>query len=197
MTKAIDSGLLAALTSPTCQPYYAVEALFDDADGDRYDEAGYTGDRAIRLWTGLGERTITGKTYVGGGGVLQISGLEEAADLSAKGASVTLSGISPSIMSLALSEPYQGRFVRILLGEASQSSTMEVFSGLIDKMDIAHSSESVTITLTIESKLVTLQRSNIRRYTSANHKLRHPTDTFFDAVSSLADKEIVWGREVS
>jgi hypothetical protein len=197
MTKAIDSGLLAALTSPTCQPYYAVEALFDDIDGDRYDEAGYTGNRAVRLWTGIGNRSIGGATYIGSGDILQISGLEEAADLSAKGASVTLSGISPSIMSLALGEPYQGRFVRILLGEASQSAYLEVFSGLIDKMDISHSGESVTIGLAVESKLVTLQRSNVRRYTSANHKLRYQTDTFFDTVSSLVDKEIVWGREVS
>jgi hypothetical protein len=55
----------------------------------------------------------------------------------------------------------------------------------------------VTITVAIENKLVTLQRPNIRRYTSANHKLRHPTDTFFDFVQALQDKEIAWGRTVS
>lgn len=197
MTKSIASDLLTALNEPSCEPFYALEVLFDDADGTRYDQAGYTGARAVRLWTGHGDRTIDGETYIGSGDVMQISGLEEVSDLSAQGASVTLSGIPSSIMSLALTEPYQGRFARIILGERSVSTFMVPFSGICDEMPIAHSPDSVRITLTIESKLIKLQQSNIRRYTSANHKLRHPNDTFFDWVTSLADKEVVWGRNVS
>jgi hypothetical protein len=190
MTKALTTALVNALTADGAQPFYAVEMLFD---------AG-----AVRLWTGIGDRTIDGQTYTGSGSLLAISDLEEAADLSAKGATVTLSGISASIVSLALTEPYQGRRARILLGEASLDASLdasstnfaEVFSGYMDVMNITHSGESVRIQLTIESKLIALQRPNVRRYTAENHKLRHPNDTFFDWVASLQDKEIAWGRKV-
>lgn len=183
MSRSISAELLTALTQGAIEPYYAVELLFD---------AG-----AVRLWTGYGDKVIDGETYIGSGALLQISGLEEVADLSAKGASITLSGISSSIMSLALQEPYQGRTGRILFGARDVSGFIEVFSGLIDEMPINDDATSVTIGLTIESKHITLQRNNVRRYTSANHKLRHPTDTFFDWVTQLADMEIVWGRTIA
>ena len=195
MTRSIPSALLTALTQEAIEPFYAVELLFDDTDGTSYNEAGYQGNRAMRLWTGYGDRTISSATYIGAGEVISISGREEASDLSAKGATVTLSGIDPDIITLALSEPYQSRKARILLGEASVSDTIEVFSGLMDVMTIEHTGETATVTMSIESKLVTLQRANVRRYTSENHKLRHPTDTFFDFVSDLQDKSIQWGPE--
>lgn len=197
MSRSIPAELLAALTQDAIEPYYAVELLFDDEDGTSSSEAGYAGNRAIRLWTGFGDRTIGGNTYVGTGSLLQISGLEEVADLSAKGASVTLSGISSSIMSLALQEPYQGRAANILMGEASVASAITTFGGIIDEMPINDDATSVTINLTIESKMISLQRNNVRRYTSANHNLRHPGDTFFDWVPQLADMEIVWGRKIA
>lgn len=185
MTKNISAALVNALAADGAQPFYAVEMLFDGG--------------AVRLWTGIGNRTIDGQTYTGSGSLLAISELEESANLSANGATVTLSGVSPSIISLALTEPYQGRRARILMGDASLDSSttnfLEAFSGYMDVMTVTHSGESVRVQLTIESKLIALQRANVRRYTSENHKLRHPTDTFFDWVVSLQDKEIAWGRK--
>lgn len=195
MTRAIPAALLTALTQEAIEPFYAIEMLFDDTDGTSYNEAGYQGNRALRLWTGYGDRTISSATYIGAGEVINISGLEETSDLSAKGATVTFNGIDTDIMTLALSEPYQSRKARILFGEASVSDTIEVFSGLMDVMSIEHSGDTVNISMAIESKLITLQRANIRRYTSENHKLRHPGDTFFDFVSDLQDKSIQWGPE--
>lgn len=187
MTKAITTALLNALNVEVAQPFYAVEMLFDGG--------------AVRLWTGYGDRTIDGQTYLGSGNLLAISDLEEAADLSAKGATVTLSGISSSIISMALQEPYQGRRARILLGDAtldtSTTNFLEVFSGYMDVMTISHSGDKANVQLSIESKLISLQRPNIRRYTSENHKLRNPTDTFFDWVTELQDKEVAWGRKVN
>ena len=75
--------------------------------------------------------------------------------------------------------------------------TVEVFAGIMDKMSMKTGGTDATIDLTIESKYVSLQRANVRRYTPENHKLRHPSDTFFDWVPSLQDKEIAWGRKTS
>ena len=101
------------------------------------------------------------------------------------------------MISLALQEPYQGRTARVLFGVAGVNDHVEIFSGLMDVMTIQEDGSTATIELTVESKMVTLQRPNIRRYTSENHKLRYPSDTFFDFVEQLQDKEIAWGRSIS
>lgn len=194
MSSSIPSELLTALTQDVIRPYYAVEVLFDDEDGTVWNEAGYAGNRALRLWTGYGNRTIGTNTYIGSGDVLQIEGLEQASDLSAKGATITLNGISDSIMSIALTEWYQGRYARVMLGEQSVSSVSTVFAGLVDTMPISHAAESVRIQGTIESKLITLQKANVKRYTPETHHVNRPNDTFFDWVPSIQDKEILWGR---
>lgn len=179
MSRSIPAALLTALNQPSIQPYHAVELTFDSG--------------TIRLWTGYGERIIEGNTYYGAANLLAISGIEEVGDLSAKGISITLTGIDSTIVSLALQEPYQGRPCRVLFGEMSVSTVVEVFAGLMDVMTHERGPETVTLSLTVESKLVTLQRANVRRYTQENHIARNPGDNFFSAVASLQDKEIQWG----
>lgn len=180
MARTVPSAILTALLQPTVQPFYAIEFLFDTAP--------------LRIWTGYGERVIGAQTYTGAGGLLSIGGLEEAGDLSAKGVTLTLSGISSSIVSLALNEPYQGRSCRILFGVVNVNDSVELFSGLMDVMTIEDSGETSTITLTVESKLVALERPVVRRYTHESQQALYPGDTFFSFVTDLQDKEIVWGR---
>lgn len=183
MSRTVPAAILAALAGESVELFYAVEMNFSTAP--------------VRLWTGFGNRTIDGQTYIGAGTLLSISGIEEVADLSAKGIVLTLSGVDTSLISLALQEPYQGRSARVLLGVAGVNDFVEVFAGLMDVMTLQEDGTSATIELTVESKLVTLQRPNVRRYTSESHKLRYPTDTFFDYVEQLQDKEIAWGRKIA
>jgi hypothetical protein len=61
-------------------------------------------------------------------------------------------------------------------------------------MVIEDSAESGTISVTVDSKLVELERASNRRYTSESHKARYPSDTFFDFVAKIQDKQIVFGR---
>ena len=70
MSRIVPSSILTALAQPEVQPFYAVEFSFDSG--------------TIRFWTGYGDRTIDGQTYTGTGSLLSISGMEEAADMSAK-----------------------------------------------------------------------------------------------------------------
>lgn len=73
-------------------------------------------------------------------------------------------------------------------------ATSEVFSGEMDTMNIQDSAETSIIQLSVTSRLIKLDRANVRRYTSENHKSRYPTDTFFDTVAAVQDTAIVWGR---
>ena len=180
MSRTVPSSILTALSQPEVQPFYAVEFVFDTSP--------------IRFWTGYGDRTIEANVYTGTGNLMSVGGLEEVSDMSAKSASITLNGIPPELISLALQEEYQNRECRILFGVANNADIVEVFSGTMDRMTIQDGGDTGTIDLTVESKWVRLDRPNVRRYTSESQKSRHSTDTFFDWVADLQDKEVVWGR---
>jgi len=75
-------------------------------------------------------------------------------------------------------------------------ATTEIFSGEMDTIDITDSPDSSIIQLSVASRLIKLDRPNVRRYTAENHKSRHPNDTFFDTLASLQDVSIIWGRAV-
>jgi len=183
MARSIPAAILTALAQPTVSPFYAVEMSFDSG--------------SVRLWTGYGDRTIDGQTYVGVGTLLAISGLEEVNNLSAKQATITLDGISSSIVALALSEPYQRRSCRILWGVTDVNDFVEVFGGYMNTMQIEDGGETSTISLVVDSKLVELNRPRSRRYTHESQKSRYPTDTFFSFVADLQDKQIPWGRRTT
>lgn len=180
MSRTIATDLLNALLEGNIEPFYAVELNFDTSP--------------IRLWTGYGDKTIESQTFTGSGNLLQISGLEEINDLTAKSVTLSLSGLPSSIVSLALDEPYQRRTCKIYFG-TTDTTYIEIFAGLMNTMQIEDSGENSTITVTVDSKLTLLERASNRRYTDANHQTRHSGDTFFSYVQDMADKEIVWGKE--
>ena len=197
MSRTIDSGLLAALTGNAVEPFYAVELLFDvktttDVNGDPIDIG------PMRMWTGLGNRTInvrgTDQVFAGTGALLNIAAAEEVGDLSAKAMTISLTGLDSSIISLAMQEPYQRRKARVYMGEKSVSSVVEIFSGQMDTMQITDEPDMSTVVMTIESKLVELERSRNWRYNDESHKARHSDDTFFSYVQSIQDQQVAWGR---
>lgn len=179
MPRTISSSLLVAFSQPEVEPFYAIEIDLDSGP--------------VRLWTGIGPRTIDNEVYTGGGSLLSISGLQEVSDLSAKNITLSLSGMSAEIVGLALSEPYQRRLVRVLWGVTDVADFIQVFSGSLNEMTIEDGPESGTITVTVDSKLVELESASNRRYTSENHKSRHPGDTFFDFVAQIQDKGVRFG----
>jgi hypothetical protein len=184
MSRTVPAALLTALAQKEVQPYYAVEFLFDSG--------------AVRLWTGYGDRTVAGQTYVGAGTLLNIEGLAEVADLSAKAITISLSGIASELVSLALQEPYQRRVCRVYFGAVNVADVVEVFSGQINTMPIEDSGETSVIAMTIDSKLVETEKASNLRYTSEIQKSRNngqfAADTFFDYVSAIQDADIIWGR---
>jgi len=181
MSRTVPAALLTALAQPEVQPFYGVEFLFDSG--------------AVRIWTGYDNRTIAGQIYIGAGSLLNIQGLGEVADLSAKSITISLSGVGASLVSLALQEPYQRRICRVYFGVVNVSEVVEVFSGQLNTMSIEDSGDTSTISVLVDSKLVELERASNRRYTSENQKSRFAGDTFFDYVSAIQDAEIVWGRK--
>lgn len=181
MSRSINSSLLTALSQDNLEPYLAIDLNFDTDP--------------VYLWTGYGDKDIGSNTYLGAGHLLGVTGLEEVVDLAAKSLTITLSGMNSTILNMALTENYQRRSCTVQLGEMSTSETLVLFEGFMNTMAISDNGQESTIALSVESKLIGLEKSSNRRYTHDNHQARHSGDTFFSYVADLADKEVVWGRE--
>jgi len=208
VSRDLPTALATELLAAEITPFFAVELFFQTS--------------TLRFWSGLGEQTIDGDIYVGSGNMLAISTIDETSEIAARGATLTLSGIPSELISLALSEPYQGRKCKIyfgaldargefllledgsfLLNEDSsalsistdtESVMAEIFTGYIDQMNIDEGAETSTIAVGVESRLIDLQRPRVRRYTHESQKSRFPNDLGFQFVNDLQDKKFAWGR---
>ena len=186
MSRSLNSTITTALAADVIQPFFAIDLLFDSPTPG-----------PVYLWNGVGTRTINSKDYAGAGEFLQIEPIEETSDISARGATISLSGIdnaSGSLFQKALATPYQGRECKIYFGVMDNPTDyIEIFSGYMDQMNIDEGPDSTTITLTVENKLVALERPAGTRYTSAYQKEAYPGDKGLDFVASLQTKKIIWG----
>jgi hypothetical protein len=61
-------------------------------------------------------------------------------------------------------------------------------------MDIDEGPETSTIAMSIESRLIDLERPRIFRFSDQNQKTRYPTDKGLEFVEDLQDKQFNWGR---
>jgi hypothetical protein len=208
MSRDIPVGFSDAVEAPTVDVFFAIELFFDTS--------------TLRFWSGLGEVILDGETYVGSGQMIQISSVDETLDISAKGATLTLSGLPSDLLSLAIQEPYQGRKCKIYFGIRDNKAQLlqqedddyiltemgayidisvipvsvmaEIFTGYIDQMNIDEGAESSSIAVYVESRLIDLQRPRERRYTSESQKSRFPNDRGFEFVEDLQAKKFQWGR---
>ena len=209
MTRTLPATMATGVEAVSIDVFFAIELFFDTT--------------TLRFWSGLGEATIQGETYVGSGNMIQISSVEESMDISAKGATLTLSGLPSNLLSLALSEPYQGRKCKIFFGLKDNASQFlqaengdflqtesgayfdltvgepeavmtEIFTGFMDQMNIEEAADTSTIALYVESRLIDLQKARERRYTSESQKSRFPNDRGFEFVEDLQRKRFQWGR---
>jgi len=209
MSRDLSTALSGSLEDNVVYPFFAIDLEFDSPN-------------TLRLWTGYGTLVYEGVSYFGTGELLGISSVEETVEMAAKGATLTLSGVPSEVISLALQEPYQGRVCKINFGmfatdnllqedatsyillqdgakislESQQTSLTEVFTGYMNQMNIEESPDTSTIQLTVENKLVDLERPRVARYTSAYQKDKFNGDLGLDFVESLQDQKLTWGRVV-
>ena len=169
-----------------------------------FSDASFTGFLAVELkfasgtlglWNGYGDLTIDGQLYTGGGSLINVSAIEESADIGAKGVSMSLTGVSSSILATALTENYQYREANIYIGtiDSGTVSSYKAFSGRMDVMTINEQGETCTVSLTAESRLIDLERSRVRRWTSEDQKQIDSTDKGFEFINSLQEENIKWG----
>ena len=82
----------------------------------------------------------------------------------------------------------------VLESPGDADEIVKVFSGYMDQMNIDEGPETSTIALSVESKLIDLERPKVFRFTNSSQKSRFPNDKGFEFVEDLQDKRFNWGR---
>ena len=189
MSRDLQSETLYLIDGEVVYPFFAVTLNFDEP---------------IYMWTGSGSITHDSKTFLGVGDFLAISSIEEASDMSARGARLELSGIPSELIYTALTEEYQGKTCEVFFGLIDKESQTPVnttftsiFSGHVDQMNVEIGPDTSIVEVLVENKLIDLERPRVARYTSGYQKSLYSYDKGFDFIEDLQDKAIVWGRSSS
>ena len=192
MARDITTAFKNSIEGALVKPIIGIELEFSDG--------------TLRFWNGYGDLTMTAggssKTFAGAGDMLGVSEIEESSTLSMSGVTLTLAGIKSSIIATALGANYTNRKGAIYLGLFDTSNNViadvyTLFKGNMDVMNIQEGSETCVITLKLESRLITFEKSSNRMYTLEDQKVDFPNDVGFEFIPDLQDKEITWGKKTN
>ena len=190
MARDITSDFNTAIKSTVVEPLFAVELEFSDG--------------TLRFWSGYGSITMTAggssKVFTGAGDFLSVSPIEESSTLQMNGIAVALTGIKSSLISSALTAQYTNRNAALYMGLFNTSGSViadvyTLFKGKMDVLNITEQADTATITLNIESRLVSFEQPLNRMLTLEDQQVDYSSDLGFEFISDLQDKEIIWGKK--
>lgn len=152
----------------------------------------------VRCWNGRGSLTIDGDTYTGVGNFAGVSAIEETEDLRAVGFTLSLAGIDSTYVSAALQSIRQGLPAKLylLLLDSSRSviaDPVPLASGFTDVPTLMEGGDTATISISVESRLLELDKTGTSRYTDEEQQRLWPGDRGFEFVPALQDAEVKFG----
>ena len=189
-TPTLNSSLVyyeQALNSASAKDIYF---LFLDFAGDPF-----------RATSGSRNYSWGGQTWLGIGEIGGISDVAEAADVAARPLTVTLSGTDTFITQPALSRTnYKGRKATLYRGFLNEDETLigdpiAVWNGRMDVASAVWDEGEATVQIRSEPLAARLLRKNISRYSDQDHQLRWPGDKFYEYLTQMASKDVVWGGQ--
>ena len=141
--------------------------------------------------------TFDSNSYLGAGVIGTLTDIEETSELQANGIKFTLTGIPTTYISVSLTTEYQGSNATQYLGFLNSDYTLIddpfiIFVGKVDTMAISLS-DTATIELEIENRLVDWERPKISRFTNEEQQNLYSGDKGLEFVDSVAEKELFWG----
>lgn len=184
MARALSSAMQTAIAATPVRPVLLVEQEFRGA--------------TVNLWTGIGPLSWASKNWVGVGDLIGVSELEESADVSAKGVTISLKGIKSSDISLALAGMARNKpgkiWMALLDANGAVVATPKImFSGKLDTCTVDDGPETCTISIALESELIDLERPREVRLTDQEQQKRYPGDRGLENVAALQDASVPWG----
>ena len=221
MSREISADIQTALDDDVIYPFFAVELKFD---GDQVLRL-WTGQGTLVYngseWFGAGQLlnidTIEETTEIAAkGATITLSGvptevLALALTEPYQGRAATVyfgmlnktplqdeivNGLTPALILHFSQDSYYSEETTTTEESVFIFGLSQVFSGYMDQMNIEEGADTTSVQLTVENKLIDLEKPRTARFTSAYQKSLFPNDKGFDFVEDLQTKEIVWGRTV-
>jgi hypothetical protein len=151
----------------------------------------------VRIHNSLGTYTWGGEDWVGIGSLGTVSQLEEGADVSPYGITLTLSALDADVSGAALDENYFMRPVEIYIGALSAddellNAPLQMWAGHMDVMNVTAGAENDQITIKCESELAAFDRSSNLKYTNQSQQEFYPGDLFFNFLPKIEGAKIRW-----
>lgn len=184
MSRTLNTAITNALSSEHKRPVLLVRLDFSSG-------ALYLNTSAINIiWAGA--------TYLGVGGVADVSALKESGESGSMNIQLTMSGLQNDIINTAMTENYQGRDVDIYFGVLTEnhnlaSDAVTVWAGKMDVMNIEVGQTS-TVTISAESELTKWSRSSNKKYTHQEQVTSYPGDLGLEFISTMMDLQLDWGK---
>lgn len=153
----------------------------------------------VNVWTGFGSlRTPDGAVWSGLGEIVGIDGLKGPLSGAAPAGKVTVSGVSPSLIPVALgeTEEYTGRPVsfffavfddRVLVGGANPLGLR-----IMTTLQVDRTGETRSISINHESPYIGRNNPPNGWYTDRDQQTRHPGDRFCERTPFLLFKQERW-----
>ena len=190
MARTVHADVITELSGRIIRPILLLKLEFDSADG---------GD--VNYWNGIGVFSFLGDTYTGTGGLASITSIKEESNLRAAGAKFELTGIPSANLALTLTTDYQERLAKLWFALVDSTQTLIgdavlIFSGRMDVMDIEESGNTSSVAITVENRLIDLERPKLRHYTHTDQQRVFSSDDGLDLIAPLNNgSEIFWGEK--
>ena len=184
-TRVVTPAMQTAIAQSQYMPFLFVELNF---------ASGF-----LRLCTAGHDIPWNGFTWIGVGKIGTVDTINEDTALQANGYRLSLSGLDPDIIAIAMQEDYQGRACKMWLPlvdiatGAIVADPLMVVRARMDAMELQHGHQA-TVSLIVESELAAWDRPKVRRYTDADQKSEYSTDRGFEFVAETSTRTLSWGR---
>lgn len=177
--------MLEQLVAPNIRPVLLLKLQFNSA--------------ASYVWSGVGTLQWNAQQWIGLGHLGTISAIEESSEIKATNVTFQLTGIDPADLRQALGEVRQGNPVQLWFGTLGDNNNviadpLQIFAGRMDVPTIDEGTATSTISLSVENRLIDLNRSRERRYTNQDQQIDHPGDLGFRYVQLIQNWNGTWGK---
>jgi hypothetical protein len=184
MPRDITTTFLNALIAPVIRPALFFQVTF--------------ANETVYFWTGTYPITWNYQEWVGLGGALTLSPVEEVATVEAKGISISLSGIDNNLLNEAVSQFQVGLPVFVYFGLFDENGNLlpnpvNCFAGFTDQPTVDMDANTSTITMAVESRLMDMNVPIPYRYDAITQAVLYPNDMAFSFVNSIQNVQFYWG----
>lgn len=185
MARDMTSAVSVASAKPAVRMALLVQIAFDSG--------------TVHVWTGTGTLVWNSISWLGVASLLSVPGFDETNSVEAKGTTIEMSGLDPTLLSAAMGELKHGQPVVIYVAFFDEAMALIadpliVWTGRLDQPTIEIDGASAKVTIACENRLMEMNVPADRRYTHEDQQIDHPGDMAFSFVAQIQEQTIYWGR---